>query len=113
VSRWFEHGGAPYTFRLYVAVAPLAEWSGANFTRLVRVAVNNKALRSFLSRIVVTRRLPPTPVYVGAAVVTRVCSRLILTPVTAIRAPRSSVYVGAAIVTRVRSRIVLPSVGTA
>lgn len=105
VSQWFQHGGAPYTFRLRVAVPGLAEWSARQTGILMRIAIATKNVRSHLDRVTIARTAPPAPLAIGMAVVCRVRTRLVVEPVRAIRTPVTPLAIGAAVFGRVRCRL--------
>jgi phage tail P2-like protein len=106
VVRWFEQTprAAPYTFRLYLQLDAVTEWSSATARQLYRVAINNKAVRSLMDRLVLARPAPPAALAIGIAVRANVRLRLSLAPVTYIRA-RPSVFVGAGVVSTRHLRI--------
>lgn len=109
VERWFEQSprGRPYTFRLLVALDPTAEWTSTQFQRLIRVAINNKAVRSWIDRVAVSRPTPAlTRLSIGVAIVARVTLRNIIEPVRMISPPRGDVYVGVATVVTIRTRLI-------
>ncbi|MEQ1714336.1 MAG: phage tail protein I, partial [Hyphomicrobium sp.] len=105
VSQWFEHAGAPYTFRLRVAVPGFAEWTARQTGILMRTAIATKNVRSHLDRVTIARVGPATPIALGCAVVCRVRTRLVVEPVRAIRTPRIPIAIGAAVIARVKCRI--------
>lgn len=104
VSEWFEHAGAPYTFRLRVALARGATWTADQAAQLLRVAVAAKNVRSYLDRVTIAP--PPEEIVLrpGIAVHVRVRTRPVMTPITAIAAPRDYVRVGVIVQTRIRVR---------
>lgn len=97
VVRWFEQTprARAYTFKLFVRLDPVTEWTSATARRLYRVAITNKAVRSHLDAIVVERDAPPPPVSLGLAINARLRLRLVIDPVRSIRPQRASIYVGA------------------
>lgn len=105
VSEWFEHGGAPYTFRLRVALEAGATWTKEQAERMWRVALRTKNVRSYLDAVeVVAPSQAPCIAHVGIAVVARIATRPIIDPVTAIAAPRLRLRTGAFIKVRVGTR---------
>lgn len=108
VSRWFEHGGAPYTFRLFVTIDAVTAWTSVQAARLFRVAINNKAVRSYLDRITVQVTAQPAPVYVGVVTHTRLTLGSYIGPVTEITGLNAYAYVGVA----THSRIAIDTVIT-
>lgn len=84
VSEWFQHAGAPYTFRLRVAIEAGATWGREQSGRLLRVAIAAKNVRSFLDRITIVPRPKPMPFGVGFAIQASVRLRYVIEPVRAI-----------------------------
>lgn len=105
VSEWFQHDGAPYTFRLRVALEAGATWTAAQAAQLYRVAIANKNVRSHLDSVaIVAPAQDEAPVRAGVAIVSRIAVKPILDPVTAITAPRDYLRIGVVINTRMRLR---------
>lgn len=103
VSEWFQHGGAPYTFRLRVALADGAGWTGEQCRRLIRIAIGAKNVRSWLDALTIVP--PPEPVSVRAGIAIRTRIRIVnlieTSPLVTSRAPLHA-GVGVRMVIRVR-----------
>lgn len=106
VSEWFEHNGAPYTFRLRTRLASGASWTRSQAEQMWRVALRAKNVRSWIDDITVVVPPPPETIAtrVGVAIVGNLVSRPILTPPSAITAPRDYLRIGVVIKTRVLTR---------
>jgi len=94
-----------YTFRLYVALDAVTDWTAANAVRLRRVAVQTKNVRSLLEAIVLQRPAPAPPMTISAAVTARVHVKFLIEPVRAIRTPNARITVGAATLSTVHARL--------
>lgn len=75
VSEWFQHGGAPYTFRLRIALDAGVGWAAASLRRLLRIAIATKNVRSWLDEVHVVT--PAAPAAVGVGIVARARVRVV------------------------------------
>lgn len=107
VVRWFEQTprARAYTFKLYVGLDDVTAWTGVMTQRLMRVAIANKAVRSFLDAIVLERPAPPTPIYLGGTSHSEVTFQYVLDPVTEITPQPVPVCVGCGIASTIFVRL--------
>lgn len=96
-----------YTFRLYVALDQVTEWSSAQAARLRRIAIGAKNVRSLLEAIVLQRRSEVMPLRIAAGVGGIVHVRFLLEPARRIRPPAARVVIGAATYAVVHTRLKL------
>jgi phage tail P2-like protein len=109
IKEWFQHAPRrrPYTFQLFVNLDPVTDWTTAQMTRLRRVALSAKNVRSLLEQVTVVRTAHTAPLTLKLAVVATVKARLINPPVTALATARVPVVVGIAVIGTVKSRYIL------
>lgn len=106
VREWFQYDGAPYTFRVQVALSSAATWTLDQSRALWRTVLTAKNVRSYLDLITLRRRSQSMPVRVGAGAIHRIRLSTVIAPLTAIQLARPRVRVGAAARLRVRIKTV-------
>lgn len=103
-KEWFEYGGEPYRFTLFVNLDAVTLLNMAQYKQIVRVAFAVKNVRSFLERINIKRPGTPGPVYIVGYIQTSMTVKQTYDEVSDLTA-FCRVYVGSSYYARTKTRV--------